>query len=122
MSALPSGALAGLRAGLSALNVQTLSYQVRSAGAWATAVNFSAVVTVDAEGQILDAPVKSDSRTITVRPTASILPANIGDRIIYGGDIHVINAIDGTDIQRIVAVKHTMNGIQSNDKLRFNGT
>jgi hypothetical protein len=122
MSALPAGALAGLRAGLSALYVQTLSYQARTAGSWPTAVNFAAVVTSDSDGQVLDAPVRSDARTITVRPTASILPVNIGDRIIYGGETYIVNAIDGSDIQRIIAVKHTMNGVQGNDKIRFQGT
>lgn len=121
MSALPAGALSGLRAGLATLNVQTLSYQVRSAGAWATAVNFSAVVTEDGKAPLLDAPKKMGRRTIRVRPTASSQPVSVHDRVIYDGATFTIDDISGADIQVLICSNDTKVGIQANDRPRFSG-
>jgi hypothetical protein len=121
MSALPASALAAIKSGLRALNVQALTYQIRTVGTWPTAVAFSAVVTGDSDGQALADAVREDARTIVVRPVDAI-PVNIGDRIIYGGITYLIDAIDGADVQRITASYRAMNGVQSTDRPRFQGT
>jgi hypothetical protein len=123
MSALPADVLAGLRAGLSAgLNAQTVQYQVLTAGVPATAVNLSALVTVQTRAQMVD-PTGHKleiADVIHVRPLADETLV-LGDYILYGGQTYIIDRTEGTDVRRLTASYKPTIGFRRTDRFAAEG-
>lgn len=118
MSALPADVLAGLRSALSAgLNAQTIQYQVLTAGVPATAVNLSAIITVQTRGQIMDdsGHKMEVADVIQVRPMADETLV-MGDYVLYGGHTYIIRETSGTDVRRLTAAYTPTIGFRRTDR------